>query len=70
MSVAVSASRNNLWTKEISFHEPGNLFPIAGMKDFIEKDLSARREKTITDGSLRKMEKKWFPLARKSVSIS
>ena len=43
-------------------------FPLAGMKDFVEKYFFARRKKkSITGRNLSKMKKKWFPLARKSV---
>ena len=61
ISVTVSIRRENLWTKEMSFHQPENPFSLARMKKtflLYEK---------ITGRSLWNMKgKKWFPLARKS----
>ena len=55
-----------LWANEKGFHYPENLFPSAGMKDFVEKYFSTTRKKT--DRSLKNGEQKWFPLAEKSIS--
>ena len=66
-SVTVSTSSKNLWTKENGFHKPENSIPLAGMKEFVEKNRSTRQKKTIIDRSFWKMEKKWFPQAKKSV---
>ena len=44
-------------------------FPLAGMKDFVEKYFSATWKKnTITGWNLLKMVKEWFTLVRKSVA--
>ena len=65
IAVTVSTERKNLGTKEISFdqqkthlHQPACFHVPLSMKDFIEKEISTRRKKTITGRSLLKMEKK------------
>ena len=35
----------NLWAHKNGFHYPEDLFPLAGMKDFVEKYFSARQKK-------------------------
>ena len=43
-------------------------FPLAGMKDFVEKYFSATWKKKITGWNLLKMVKEWFAPVRKSVA--
>ena len=45
-----------LWANKNGFHYPENLFPSAGIKDFVEKYFSTRQKKT--DRSLKNGEQK------------
>ena len=59
-------------SKENGLYQPGNLFPVFGMKDFFEKyfcTILNRLKKTVV-GISEKWRKNWFPLAVKFVSYS